>query len=113
MPLEEVYLSSDILFDLSMLGSNIRAARHRRNIKQSELETMTGISRKTLSNIEKGVSSVSLKNYLIVLDTLGLKFKVSDLASPMNDPLSRSAGVASDNAGSRVRKVAGDVDRDF
>lgn len=58
---------------LERFGENIRLARLRRNISASLQAERAGISRPTLSMIEKGAPSVALGNYVQVLVSLGLE----------------------------------------
>jgi len=58
---------------LKRFGENIRLARLRRNISSTLQAERAGISRPTLTMIEKGAPSVSLGNYVQVLVSLGLE----------------------------------------
>ncbi len=58
---------------LESFGENIRLARLRRNISSTLQAERAGISRPTLTMIEKGAPSVSLGNYAQVLVSLGLE----------------------------------------
>jgi len=58
---------------LERFGENIRLARLRRNISSTLQAERAGISRPTLTMIEKGAPSVSLGNYVQVLVSLGLE----------------------------------------
>ncbi len=58
---------------LREFGENLRLARLRRNITAKLEAERAGISVATLSQIEKGSSSVALGNYVQVMVTLGLE----------------------------------------
>lgn len=58
---------------LSELGENIRLARLRRKLSTEQIAERAGISRSTLSHIEKGYEGVSIGHYLNVLHVLGLE----------------------------------------
>ena len=73
---------------LESLGENIKLARLRRNISSSLQAKRAGISRPTLSMIEKGSPSVSLGNYVQVLVSLGLEKDFLKVAS--DDELGRT-----------------------
>lgn len=72
---------------LETLGENIRLARLRRNISSSLQAERAGISRPTLTMIEKGSPSVSLGSYVQVLTSLGLEKDLLKVAS--DDELGR------------------------
>jgi transcriptional regulator with XRE-family HTH domain len=67
---------------LEQLGDNIRLARLRRKLSAQQVAERANISRPTLTNIEKGQSSVSISLYLQVLSVLGLE---KDLLNVAND----------------------------
>ena len=55
---------------LEKVGTNIKRARLRRNIRAELLAERAGISVDTLTSIEKGVSTVSIGAYAAVLAVL-------------------------------------------
>ena len=57
---------------LKKMGGNIKKARLRRNMRAELVAERAGISTDTLSAIEKGVSTVSIGAYAVVLAALGL-----------------------------------------
>ena len=67
-----VILLPDTKQALEKMGGRIKKARLRRNIRAEQLAQWAGISKGTLSAIEKGVSTVSMGAYAAVLFTLGL-----------------------------------------
>ena len=58
---------------LEKVGTNIKRARLRRNIRAELLAKRAGISADTLSSIEKGVCTVSIGAYAAVLFSLGME----------------------------------------
>ena len=72
---------------LVTLGQNLRLARLRRNVSSSLQAERAGISRPTLTMIEKGSPSVSLGSYVQVLTTLGLEKDLLKVAA--DDELGR------------------------
>jgi len=69
------------------LGENIRLARLRRKLSAQQVAERASISRPTLTNIEKGKSSVSIGLYLQVLVVLGLEKDFLEIAK--DDELGR------------------------
>lgn len=72
---------------LIQLGENIKLARLRRRLSTQQISERAGISRPTLSAIEKGMPSVSIGLYLQVLFVLGLAEDIINVAS--DDALGR------------------------
>ena len=68
-----VALMPDMEQALKKMGTRIKKARLRRNIKAEQLAERTGISKGTLSAIEKGVPTVSIGAYATVLCALDMK----------------------------------------
>jgi transcriptional regulator with XRE-family HTH domain len=69
---------------LENLGENIKLARLRRKLSSQQVAERAGISRPTLSAIEKGVPGVSIGLYIQVLFVLGL---AEDLLKVANDDI--------------------------
>ena len=65
---------------LSGMGENIKLARLRRKLSAEQVAMRAGISRPTLVSIEKGVDSVSMGAYFMVLHVLNLSSDFSLLA---------------------------------
>lgn len=72
---------------LQQLGENIRLARLRRKLSTVQVSKRAGISRPTLSAIEKGEPYVSIGLYLQVLFVLGLADDILNVAN--DDELGR------------------------
>ena len=66
---------------LSQMGENIKLARKRRKLTAIQVAERAGISRSTLSLIEKGKSSVAMGAYFNVLRVLGLQDDFIKLAA--------------------------------
>lgn len=66
---------------LSQMGENIKLARKRRKLTAIQVAERSGISRSTLSLIEKGESSVAMGAYFNVLRVLGLQDDFFQLAA--------------------------------
>ena len=58
---------------LIQMGENIKLARLRRKFSAEQVAERANISRPTLSSIEKGMPTVSIGSYLLVLQVLGLE----------------------------------------
>jgi len=66
---------------LAALGENLRNARLRRAYTTEVVAQRAGITRKTLSRVERGDASVSLGVYARVLQALGLDDDLTKLAA--------------------------------
>lgn len=67
--------------EMKILGANIRAARKQRNLTQTDLSDMLGMSRATLSGIENGtVTEVGIRKVIALCSALGLELTVQPLA---------------------------------
>lgn len=67
------------------LGQDISDARKRRRIPMAILAERAGISRMTLTKIEKGHAGVIMANYAAVLFALGLIDRLSEVADVRHD----------------------------
>jgi transcriptional regulator with XRE-family HTH domain len=72
---------------LKKLGEDLSNARKRRRIPMHLAAERAGISRTTLSKIEKGDGGVSLEAYAKVLFVLGMIDRLAELADPAFDEL--------------------------
>jgi transcriptional regulator with XRE-family HTH domain len=70
---------------LHKLGSDLRDARRRRRIPMALLAERAGLSRTTLTKIEKGDPGASVGAYAAVLFVLGMTDRLADLADPRHD----------------------------
>jgi transcriptional regulator with XRE-family HTH domain len=70
---------------LKKLGSDIHDARRRRRITMELMAERAGISRTTLTKVEKGDASVALGIYASVLFVLGMSERLADLADIKSD----------------------------
>lgn len=66
---------------LQEMGENIRLARKRRKLSESQVAERAGIARSTLQLIEKGTSGVAMSSYLQVLFVLGLEKDLQQVAA--------------------------------
>jgi|ERR1019366_4822103 transcriptional regulator with XRE-family HTH domain len=74
---------------LRKLGHDIRDARRRRRIPVAILAERASMSRTTLNKVEKGDPTVSVGSYAVVLFTLGMIERFSDVADPRHDAVGR------------------------
>ena len=72
-----------VIDNLKHLGSRIAFARKIQQLRQDDLSSMAGISRSTLSEIEKGSPFVSMGSYMACLWALGIMHDI--LATDMSD----------------------------
>jgi len=65
---------------LSQVGENIKLSRLRRRLSSEQVAERAGISKGTLTKVEKGVPGVAIGTYLQVLFVLGLQEDFLQLA---------------------------------
>ncbi len=94
-------LSVPIIRALKKLGQDINDARRRRRITMELMAERAGISRSTLSRIEKGDESTSLGSYASVLFVLGLTDQLGNLADANNDLMGQT--LEEENLPKRIR----------
>jgi len=87
---------------LRKLGQDLCDARKRRRITMALMAERAGLTRVTLSKIEKGESTVSMANYAQVFFVLGMTDRLKDLADANNDLVGRE--LEEENLPKRVRK---------
>ena len=73
MARKTVELTHEAAFIIEKMGIRIKKARLRRNIRADVLAEQAGISKGTLSSIEKGVPTVSIGAYAAVLCALDME----------------------------------------
>lgn len=86
---------------LKKLGQNLCDARRRRRIPMQLAAERAGISRVTLSKIEKGDDGVSLGSYAKALFILGLISKLAEIADVKFDELGQI--LEAENLPKRIR----------
>src|SRR5258706_8294822 len=86
---------------LQKLGRDLRDARKRRRIPMWLAAERAGISRTTLSKIEKGDEGVSLGAYAKILFVLGMIQRLAELADPTFDEL--GMGLEAESLPKRIR----------
>lgn len=78
-----------VLRALRKLGQDISEARRRRRIPMALMAERAGLTRVTLSKIEKGASTVSIAGFAKVLFVLGMLDRLKDLADISYDMTGR------------------------
>ncbi|MCF4176870.1 helix-turn-helix domain-containing protein [Vibrio vulnificus] len=66
-------------FSMETLGAAIRSKRTDRGWRIDDLASKANLSRRTIMKIEKGDTSVTFANVLILMDILGLSLRLIDL----------------------------------
>ena len=96
---------------LLQLGRNIRIARLRRKLRIEDVAERVGVSRYSMSDVEKGKPTTAIAAYIGALWALGLTDDLYNIADPDRD----SEGKALENA--RAPKTAPkrkkELDNDF
>ena len=70
---------------LERLGRNIRTARLLRGLRLEDVAKRMGVTRYTVSDVEKGKAGTSVAAYLGALWALGLLDQMAELADPDRD----------------------------
>ena len=66
-------------FSMETLGSAIRAKRTDRGWRIDDLASKANLSRRTVMKVEKGDTSVTFANVLVLMDIVGLSLRLIDL----------------------------------
>lgn len=74
---------------LRQLGQNIKDARRLRRIPMPLMAERAGLSRTTLTQIEKGAPTVAMGNYAAVLFILGMAGNLQNLATDKESAINR------------------------
>ena len=77
--------SISIETSLKALGENLKVARLRRRLPQSQVAARAGISLNTLAKVEAGDPGVAIGNVAAVMQAIGLGTPLSEIASPASD----------------------------
>lgn len=102
MPKKKIIILPQAKKILDKMGENIKLARLRRKLSLEQVAERANISRPTLSAIEKGVPTVSIGSYFLVLQVLGLEKDFLLLAK--DDDLGRKLQDAMITTGKRAPK---------
>ena len=76
---------ADVSAILRLVGGNLRTARLRRRLRIQDIADRLGVSRSTITNVEKGKPGVSAATYFGALWALGLLDDARHLADPDRD----------------------------
>lgn len=96
---------------LLQLGRNIRTARLRRKLRISDLADRVGVSRYTMSDVEKGKPTVGIGVYAGALWVLGLIEEMRNIADPDRD--TEGKALESMRSPKTAAKRKKDLDNDF
>lgn len=80
-----VNLPIPVIRTLRKVGQDICDARRRRRIPIALMAKRAGVSRATISKIEKGDSTTSMGGYASVLFVLGMMNRLNDLVDVVHD----------------------------
>jgi DNA-binding XRE family transcriptional regulator len=62
---------------LTFLGTQITKRREQLRLNQIDLALIVGLSDKTVRAIEKGITTVAIKNWILVANAVGLELNLS------------------------------------
>ena len=80
-----IWLPVPAIKALRKVGSDINMARRRRRITVALMAERAGLSRATISKIEKGDPRTAMGGYAAVLFVLGMVNRLGDLVDTMHD----------------------------
>jgi len=98
---------------MKSLGEHIQLARLRRRLSAEQMAKRTGVSRKTIYNIEQGSPTIAIGSYLQVLFVLGLERVLLQVAAA--DPLGRKlqdAGILTPKRAPKLKSDQNNLDCD-
>jgi transcriptional regulator with XRE-family HTH domain len=95
---------------LKTLGENLRTARLRRRLTLDEVAQKVGVSRRIISDAEKGKSSTGIGIYAAALWALGLLDHLATVADPAMDTEGLTLALSREKARARKTQV---LDNDF
>lgn len=95
------HLPIPVIKALNKVGSDINDARRRRRITMALMAERAGISRATISRIEKGDPSTSIGGYAAALFVLGMLDRLNDLVDASYDVTGRQ--IEDENLPQRIR----------
>lgn len=100
-------LPADLTDAFAALGERLRVARIRRNRTLVDLADAMGASKDTLTKIEAGDASVSLRYYGMALHAMGLAGHLAKVADPADDLVGLEADLKAMSGRLRVRRRPG------
>ncbi|MDO4898779.1 MAG: helix-turn-helix domain-containing protein [Rothia sp. (in: high G+C Gram-positive bacteria)] len=75
--MKQKYISERLMVGIAEeIGETIRVSRRAYNLTQQQLADLTGLSDRTVRDIEKGKPGPSLANVLALTEALGIKLTV-------------------------------------
>lgn len=95
---------------LKTLGENLRTARLRRRLTLDEVAQKVGVSRRIISDAEKGKPSTGIGIYAAALWALGLLDQLATVADPTKDTEGHALALSREKARARKTQV---LDNDF
>lgn len=93
---------------LKRLGRDLRTARLRRRLTQSDVAGRLGVSRFVVADLERGKSSTSVAAYLGALWVLGMLDQMSLVADPSRDEEGQALERARSPKTARARRTLSD-----
>ncbi|MCP3675142.1 MAG: helix-turn-helix transcriptional regulator [Gammaproteobacteria bacterium] len=83
---------------LEIVGTRFLAARLNKNMTQSDLASQSGVTEKTIGNLEKGIKSIGLLNIIAILRALEM---LDQIDSFIPEPPPRAASLI------KIEKIRG------
>ncbi len=98
---------------MHVFGQDIAAARKARNLSQQQLAERVGISRMTLSRLERGDTAIGFDTVLCTAWVMGLEERMFSTFAPKHDPVQLRHGRLSLPDRVRAAEAATSHDLDF
>lgn len=85
-----MFINTDmnLLNDMEALGKQIREARKKRGLLQSDIAKLASVRRQVIGELERGVYKGSLRCTVDVLRAMGLRLTIEPVRFPTLDELS-------------------------
>jgi len=89
---------------LQIIGHSLKLRRLSRELSQQELSKLSGVSLASIARFEKGKGNISLKNLLLIMQSLGIADELKIIFNELEASPSQIAKATTKKTRERVRK---------